>query len=92
MEFVGVDFWNYTFYELNHLIRGEVDKRESRLKQSWTQNRWLAFMILQPHLKKGINKPKDLCVFDWERKKLSKEQIKELSKKLDSYELRTDKS
>lgn len=65
---------------------GLIKEKEEDYKNSWEQTRWLAFVNLQPHLKKGsrIKKPTDLIKFSWEHKKkltqVDFDQIKELEK------------
>lgn len=55
--------------ELMLIIEGKAEKQTENEKSAWEQTRWLAYVNLQPHLKKGSNmKPGDLIKFPWEQK------------------------
>jgi hypothetical protein len=41
----------------------------------WERSRWMACVIINPHLKKAIT-PKKLTTFPWERAKKSSNQVK----------------
>ena len=50
------------------LMQRAWTRNEERKDQGeWTRTRWLACILMQPHLRKGRKlKPKDLAVFPWE--------------------------
>lgn len=42
---------------------------ETRERQQWERQRWLATVLLQPHAKKGATlKPTDITKFPWDKK------------------------
>ena len=80
---IGLGVLRYSpsvFYELMAAMKGAADAEERAYQQQWTQTRWLASLLLQPHSKKGI-KPSDLCTFPWEQK-AGKEVSKEEGNKM----------
>mgnify|MGYP003111367857 CR=1 FL=1 len=69
-------FYELTLQQLLAAMKGAAEAEERAYQQQWTQTRWLASLLLQPHSKKGI-KPSDLCTFPWEQiagKEVSKEE------------------
>ena len=57
--------------------RGMYEVWEIDQQGEWERKRWLAAIIINPHVKKNIQ-PKDLVKFPWEkqrRKKVSTEQV-----------------
>ena len=61
-------FYEMTIQELVAAMHGAAEVEERGYQQQWTQTRWLASVLLQPHSKKNL-KPKDLCIFPWEQSK-----------------------
>lgn len=79
-------FYELTLKQLMAAMQGAAEAEERAYQQQWTQTRWLASILLQPHSKREV-KPSDLCTFPWERPatKASKEannkqQIQHLQK------------
>jgi len=62
-------FWEMTIRELYAAIQGAAEAEERAYRVSWTQARWIAASVIQPHSKKKIN-PADLARFPWEKKTL----------------------
>ena len=60
------EFMNYTPRVFANKVKGHHKAIERELQQSWEQTRWLAAIVINPHLKKQI-KPKDLATFPWEQ-------------------------
>ena len=60
------EFMNYTPRVFANKVKGHHKAIERELQQSWEQTRWLAAIVINPHLKKQI-KPKDLATFPWEK-------------------------
>lgn len=59
-----------TAAEFSAAVRGFRRKQEWLQQQEWERSRWLATLMMQPHLKKGSKlKPTDLVVFPWEEEK-----------------------
>lgn len=59
-------FYEMTIEELIAAMQGAADKEERAYRQSWTQARWMASVLLAPHSKNGRIKPTDLIRFPWE--------------------------
>jgi hypothetical protein len=55
-----------TIRELFAAMQGAAEAEERAYRVSWTQARWIAATVIQPHSKKSI-KPTDLMRFPWER-------------------------
>ena len=60
------EFMNYTPRVFANKVKGHHKAIERELQQSWEQTRWLAAIVINPHLKKQI-KPKELATFPWEQ-------------------------
>jgi hypothetical protein len=59
-----------TVDEFGAAVRGFRRKQEWQQQQEWERSRWVATILMQPHLKKGHRiKPADLAVFPWEEEK-----------------------
>ncbi len=58
-------FYSLTVRQLIAAMKGAAEAEERAYQQQWTQTRWLASLLLQPHSKQSI-KPTDLCTFPWE--------------------------
>lgn len=51
------------------ILDGKAEAHTDFERSQWEQTRWLGYVVLQPHLKKGSNmKPSDLMKFPWENK------------------------
>tara|TARA_R100000781_G_scaffold26759_2_gene19842 strand:- start:2337 stop:2585 length:249 start_codon:yes stop_codon:yes gene_type:complete len=59
--------------------KGKFDEWEINNQNEWERARWLASVIINPHVKKNIQ-PKDITRFEWEKKKKikSSEEIEKL--------------
>ena len=66
MAMTWEEFMNYTPRVFANKVKGHHKAIERELQQSWEQTRWLAAIVINPHLKKQI-KPKDLATFPWEQ-------------------------
>lgn len=69
-------FYSLTVQQMVAAMQGAAKAEERAYQQQWTQTRWLASLLLQPHSKKTV-KPADLCTFPWEQlpgKGLSQEE------------------
>ena len=51
--------------------QGLFDKWETESQGEWERSRWMATILLNPHVKKNIQ-PKDLTTFPWEKKRNEK--------------------
>lgn len=52
-------------------------------RTSWEQTRWLASILISPHIKKGRNiKPQDLMRFPWEKQKTKRKDAKQIEKEM----------
>lgn len=70
-------FYEITVQEIVAAMHGAAEVEERAYQQQWTQTRWLASLLLQPHTKNKI-KPQDLCTFPWENtEKLKQSQNKQ---------------
>jgi hypothetical protein len=85
------DFLNADFVTVMDAINGYNKQKESEIKTSWEQTRWLGAIMLQPHLGKGKSlKLTDLIRFEWEgdtkpiKRELSKEQL-EWRRRMDEF-------
>lgn len=59
-------------------------KVQQKTQESWEQTRWIAAVLLQPHMKKGKRmKPTDLVKFPWEEKPKTKQTKKEIQHEID---------
>jgi hypothetical protein len=59
--------YDLTFSEFGNAMRGHYKQIEEREKADWERTRWLAAIVVNPHVKKRIT-PKDLATFPWEQK------------------------
>jgi hypothetical protein len=59
--------YDLTFTEFGNAMRGHYKEIEEREKAEWERTRWLAAIVVNPHVKKRIT-PKDLATFPWEKK------------------------
>lgn len=69
-----VSFYAMDIRDLLSAIRGRHRFEEMQERAKWERTRWLACVLSQPHTKKKL-KPKDLGLFDWERKSGPKSEI-----------------
>ena len=77
-------FYEMTVAELLAAMRGAAEAEERAYRQQWTQQRWLAYMLLQPHSKQRL-KPEDLGLFPWEKPRTKED--KEENNKLQMMQL-----
>jgi len=82
-----------TYKQFNIYLQARVEVEDNRLKSDWVRTRWIATVLMQPHLGKGKKlNPTDLIEFDWEKKskkivKVDLEKQKEQAEKaLKKYE------
>jgi hypothetical protein len=59
--------YDLTFTEFGNAMRGHYKEIEEREKAEWERTRWLAAIVVNPHVKKRLT-PKDLATFPWEKK------------------------
>jgi hypothetical protein len=60
-------FWSSTYRQLSYAIEENNKQIEFAEQQQWERTRWLAFVLLQPHIKKNsIRSPRDIAQFPWE--------------------------
>lgn len=67
--------------------REKVDYNKER--GEWERSRWMAALIMQPHLKKRLS-PQDICRFPWE-KQANVEKIKWLKQAMEGDKRFPDK-
>jgi hypothetical protein len=60
------EFYDMTPREFANKSAGYFERIERDFKTSWEQSRWLAAIVINPHLKRPV-KPADLAVFEWEK-------------------------
>jgi hypothetical protein len=60
--------YDLTFDEFSNAMRGRYKEIEQRERQEWERTRWLATIVVNPHVKKRLT-PTDLATFPWEKKK-----------------------
>ena len=65
MSMTWDEFMSYTPRVFGNKVKGFYRNLERGQQQSWEQTRWLATVVINPHLKKHI-KPKDLATFPWD--------------------------
>jgi hypothetical protein len=66
MSMTPAEFYELTPREFSNKSVGYFERVERDFKTSWEQTRWLAAMVMTPHLKKAL-KPNDLATFPWEK-------------------------
>jgi hypothetical protein len=59
--------YDLTFQEFSNAMAGRYKEIEERERAEWERTRWLAAIVVNPHVKKRIT-PKDLATFPWEQK------------------------
>lgn len=63
------EFYDITPKEFVLLQRAHEKNEQTKQQAIWDSTRWLACILLQPHMRKGRNiKPKDLAKFPWDEK------------------------
>ena len=82
-------FWACTLGELITAVEYYHKVDNAKQQAAWERSRFVAQVLLQPHIKKGTKlKAEDICQFSWEKQKeldksqvsFSEERIKELVK------------
>ena len=64
--------------------KAHYKSEQQQIQISWEQTRWIAAVLLQPHMKKGKRmKPTDLVKFPWEESKKTKQTKEEIQHKID---------
>lgn len=64
-----ISLFDMTLDEFELAVSGFQKMSEIRERGDWERTRWLATILLQPHMKKGKElKPTDLAQFPWEQK------------------------
>lgn len=66
MSLTPAEFYELTPREFSNKSVGYFERVERDFKTSWEQTRWLAAMVMTPHLKKAM-RPNDLATFPWEK-------------------------
>jgi len=63
-------FYEMTVDEFMCAVRGFHEMNEIREQNNWERARWMATVLLSPHVKKHSQlKPTDIALFPWEEKK-----------------------
>ena len=61
-------FWSATLGEVVLALSNNNLHHDMLQRREWERTRWLATVLMQPHLKKGHKLlPEDLAVFEWEK-------------------------
>lgn len=61
-------FWDALPREFMNAYRGKLASEERQHRTTWEASRWVAAVLLGPHLKKGSKlNPTDLAKFPWEK-------------------------
>ena len=77
------EFYDITPKEFFLMQRAYEKTSIEQLQMQWDTTRWLATILLQPHMRKGRKiKPKDLATFPWDEKekKVKKYDKKQIAK------------
>lgn len=62
-------FYSMEFKDFLLAADAFFELEETRERQQWERQRWLATVLLQPHAKKGATlKPTDITKFPWDKK------------------------
>ena len=71
-----VELYDLTPLMFYNAQKGLFEKWELDSQAEWERARWMACVIINPHVKKNL-KPKDITTFEWEkrRNKKTKEEI-----------------
>lgn len=64
--------------------KGVWDAHEVKEQSEWERTRWLACVILNPHVKKSL-KPKDLTTFPWESARKTSKSYEEVYKEAELF-------
>tara|TARA_Y100000401_G_C8295893_1_gene211288 strand:- start:315 stop:623 length:309 start_codon:yes stop_codon:yes gene_type:complete len=73
-------FWDCTLGEILTAVESFHNLDQSRNRQLWEASRFLAYVLLQPHKKKGSKmKLEDIVQFEWEKARIKKESDVEYS-------------
>lgn len=56
----------YTLRTFSNALHGTQEVQEQNERREWERTRWLATVLLSPHLKHPLRSPQDLVKFDWE--------------------------
>lgn len=58
--------------EFHNAVQGFQDLENERQKAEWERARWMAYINIQPHVKKGaVSTVQSLAVFPWEEDRLA---------------------
>ena len=61
--------YSLTFEEFGNAVAGKREVHEMQERSNWERTRWQTALLLNVHTKKGQKiKPRDLAVFEWEKK------------------------
>tara|TARA_R110002020_G_scaffold154529_8_gene334424 strand:- start:1320 stop:1625 length:306 start_codon:yes stop_codon:yes gene_type:complete len=78
------EFWDILPREFFLMQKAYYKKEQQKTQESWEQTRWIAAVLLQPHMKKGKRmKPTELVKFPWEENKNKKQTKKEIQHEID---------
>lgn len=86
------EFWDLLPRQFFLMQKAYHKKVEQKTIESWEQTRWLAAVMMQPHMKKGARiKPTDIAKFPWEKntnktKQTRKEVEEEIEYTLQLYQ------
>tara|TARA_R110001632_G_scaffold223278_1_gene354935 strand:+ start:988 stop:1254 length:267 start_codon:yes stop_codon:yes gene_type:complete len=62
--------YSLTFEEFSNAVAGKREVHEIQERSNWERTRWQTALLLNVHTKKGQKiKPRDLVVFEWEKKR-----------------------
>ena len=78
LGFNVVELYDMTPCMFYNAQKGLFEKWETESQNEWERTRWLACILLNPHVKKNIQ-PKDITRFPWEVAK-NKKSEKEIEK------------
>ena len=69
------EFYMMTMRNFINAQNGHKRLYEQNQQAEWERARWMACVIINPHLKRGIS-PDKITTFPWEQNKRNKNQIK----------------
>ncbi len=61
--------YSLTFEEFGNAVAGKREVHEIQERSNWERTRWQTALLLSVHAKKGQKiRPRDLALFEWEKK------------------------
>ena len=64
--------------------KGLFDAYQVRDQADWERSRWMACVLLNPHVKKTMQ-PKDLTTFPWEKRRRTKKKVEDIYKEAELF-------